>query len=95
MGGGARYPYPKWVWSWFGGWWAEPANATKNALVSVGIYSVALAAMWSYSASIETRHHYPNRWIPSMLWGRDFYDPAFVAQWKKQLKATGKEWIDN
>jgi hypothetical protein len=53
MGGGARYPYPKWVWTWFGGWWAEPANAKKNAVVSVVIYSGALAALWSYSASIE------------------------------------------
>ena len=53
MGGGSRYPYPKWVWSWFGGWWAEPANANRNALVSVGIYTGVLASIWTYSASIE------------------------------------------
>ena len=58
MGGGSRYPYPKWVWTWFGGWWPEPAKAKGNALVSLGIYSGALAALWTYSASLEVELKY-------------------------------------
>ena len=29
-----------------------------------------------------------------MMWGRDFHDPAFVAQWKEHLKSIDREWID-
>ena len=29
-----------------------------------------------------------------MLWGRDFNDPAFIAQWKEHLKSKDREWIE-
>ncbi|KAJ6498833.1 hypothetical protein C8R45DRAFT_95976 [Mycena sanguinolenta] len=38
MGGGARYPYPKFVWSPAGGWWSQPANWKMNTfIVSCGM----------------------------------------------------------
>ncbi|KAJ6625773.1 hypothetical protein B0H10DRAFT_2000587 [Mycena sp. CBHHK59/15] len=33
MGGGGRYPYPKFVWSPAGGWWAQPANWKMNTFI--------------------------------------------------------------
>ncbi|KAJ7451810.1 hypothetical protein B0H11DRAFT_310046 [Mycena galericulata] len=38
MGGGGRYPYPKFVWSPAGGWWSQPANWKMNTFImSCGI----------------------------------------------------------
>ncbi|KAF7321984.1 PALP domain-containing protein [Mycena kentingensis (nom. inval.)] len=38
MGGGSRYPYPKFVWSPAGGWWAQPASWKLNTfIVSCGL----------------------------------------------------------
>ncbi|KAF7315850.1 PALP domain-containing protein [Mycena indigotica] len=38
MGGGGRYPYPKFVWSPAGGWWGQPANWKMNTfIVSCGM----------------------------------------------------------
>jgi hypothetical protein len=46
MGGGHRFHYPKWVWSPSGGWWPNPVNAKRNAL----IYSVfaGVTCFWLY-----------------------------------------------
>ncbi|KAJ7933758.1 hypothetical protein B0H13DRAFT_2306182 [Mycena leptocephala] len=33
MGGGARYPYPKHVWSPAGGWWSQPSNWKMNTFI--------------------------------------------------------------
>ncbi len=35
MGGGHRFPYPKYVWSPSGGWWATPANWKRNTLIFI------------------------------------------------------------
>ena len=40
MGGGHRYPYPKWVWSPAGGWWHTPKNANRSAIIYVGVCCV-------------------------------------------------------
>ena len=40
MGGGHRYPYPKWVWTPSGGWWPNPKNANRNGLIYAGFMSV-------------------------------------------------------
>ncbi|KAJ7141303.1 hypothetical protein C8R44DRAFT_763162 [Mycena epipterygia] len=34
MGGGGRYPYPKFVWSPAGGWWSQPANWKMNTFIA-------------------------------------------------------------
>ena len=52
-GGGSRFAYPKWVWSWYGGWWAQPANAKSNAAIAAGIWATAVAATWTISANKE------------------------------------------
>lgn len=30
MGGGRKFPYPKYVWSPYGGWWPTPKNWQRN-----------------------------------------------------------------
>ncbi|KAI0073534.1 hypothetical protein K474DRAFT_1700269 [Panus rudis PR-1116 ss-1] len=45
MGGGARYPYPKEVWSPAGGWWSRPSNWKSNTAVAfAGIFVITYAA---------------------------------------------------
>ncbi|KAJ3209004.1 hypothetical protein HDU67_006419 [Dinochytrium kinnereticum] len=58
-----------------------------------GIFTLA-GVIWSASAEREVRHTYPNRWIPSMLWSKEFHDPEFRAQWEAQLKKEGKAPIE-
>ncbi|KZT33266.1 hypothetical protein SISSUDRAFT_993284, partial [Sistotremastrum suecicum HHB10207 ss-3] len=53
--GGARFPYPKQVWSPSGGWWTRPSNWKANTLfVGVGI-AAATYATFRLSASHEVR----------------------------------------
>ncbi|KAI5990656.1 hypothetical protein EDD15DRAFT_2279617 [Pisolithus albus] len=53
MGGGARYPYPKHVWTPSGGWWSRPANWKSNtAITFAGILAVAYG-VWTVSAERE------------------------------------------
>ncbi|KAF6757933.1 hypothetical protein DFP72DRAFT_776450, partial [Ephemerocybe angulata] len=72
QGGGARYPYPKYVWSPAGGWWVRPSNwAANTAFASAGIAAI-IYATWNYSSDHETFHTQPDRWIPSMLWSKEY-----------------------
>ncbi|TEB32959.1 hypothetical protein FA13DRAFT_1616350, partial [Coprinellus micaceus] len=72
QGGGARYPYPKHVWSPAGGWWVRPSNwAANTTFAAVGIAGVVFAA-WNVSADHERRVTQPDRWIPSMLWAKEY-----------------------
>ncbi|KAI6026998.1 hypothetical protein EDC04DRAFT_2573338, partial [Pisolithus marmoratus] len=74
QGGGARYPYPKHVWTPSGGWWSRPANWKSNtAITFVGILAVAYG-VWTVSAEREVRHIKPDRPIPSMMWAKQFRD---------------------
>ncbi|KAI9094912.1 hypothetical protein DFS34DRAFT_627671 [Phlyctochytrium arcticum] len=94
MGGGSKYPYPQWVWSYYGGWWPQPKHGLRNSVVTAGIVVGLTAVAWNFSANQERRHRYPDRWIPSMLWARDFNDPEFKKQWQEQLAKEGREWIE-
>ncbi|SGY50498.1 BQ5605_C001g00890 [Microbotryum silenes-dioicae] len=68
LGGGARYAYPKEVWSPAGGWWTRPANwKSSTAIVGLAV-SLTTYGIWAYSAGREVRHNAPTREIPSMLW---------------------------
>ncbi|KAI6143703.1 hypothetical protein BKA82DRAFT_4182668 [Pisolithus tinctorius] len=72
MGGGARYPYPKQVWSPAGGWWSRPASwKTNTAITFAGILAVAYG-VWTVSAEREVRQIKPDRPIPSMMWAKQF-----------------------
>ncbi|KAI9014681.1 hypothetical protein HDU85_007331 [Gaertneriomyces sp. JEL0708] len=94
MGGGGKYPYPQWVWSWYGGWWPAPQRYVRNSIITGLGIAGGIALVWNYSANRELRHRYPDRWIPSMLWSREFHDPAYKAMWEKQLAKEGREWIE-
>lgn len=94
MGGGSHFPYPKWVWSITGGWWPTPKHYIRNSIVTGGIIGSLTAVAWQYSAGRENRHRYPDRWIPSMLWAREFHDEEAVKFWKEQLAKESREWIE-
>ncbi|KAI9350342.1 hypothetical protein BDR26DRAFT_583799 [Obelidium mucronatum] len=94
MGGGARFAHPKWVWTYYGGWWPEPKNAKLNTLITFGAIAGLTGVVWSYSADKERRIMYPRNWIPSMLWAKEFHDPQHVAFWKEQLAKEGRQWIE-
>ncbi|KAL9709121.1 hypothetical protein Ac2012v2_007474 [Leucoagaricus gongylophorus] len=72
MGGGARYPYPKYVWSPAGGWWVRPSNWASNTVIAIGGMATVLYAVWKISADREDRIVQPNRFIPSMLWAKEY-----------------------
>ncbi|KAL4244938.1 hypothetical protein ABKN59_009974 [Abortiporus biennis] len=79
MGGGARYPYPKEVWSPAGGWWTRPSNWKANtAIAFAGIFAITYGA-WTVSADHEYRHSEPIRPIPSMRWAKQYRDREATA----------------
>ncbi|KAJ8586314.1 hypothetical protein M405DRAFT_823574 [Rhizopogon salebrosus TDB-379] len=76
MGGGARYPYPKHVWSPAGGWWTRPANWRSNTFITfAGMFAIAYG-VWSVSADREFRAIQPDRPIPSMMWAKQYKDKS-------------------
>ncbi|KAF8597588.1 hypothetical protein BDV93DRAFT_369576 [Ceratobasidium sp. AG-I] len=72
MGGGAHFPYPRHVWSPAGGWWTRPTNWAMNTTICAAGIGALVYGAWQYSASIEQRHAEPVKWIPSMLWAKEF-----------------------
>jgi len=55
MGGGERYPYPQWVWSPIGGWWAEHKQWKRNTgLAILGMFVIAIPII-RYSLANEQR----------------------------------------
>ncbi|KAI5285593.1 hypothetical protein KEM54_000452 [Ascosphaera aggregata] len=67
MGGGAKIPYPKHVWSPAGGWYSQPANWKKNTAV-LGLVTLGIATMvFQASANLEHRNRMPEegRFFPS------------------------------
>ncbi|OAV97439.1 hypothetical protein PTTG_26053 [Puccinia triticina 1-1 BBBD Race 1] len=72
MGGGAQYPYPKEVWSPSGGWWTRPTNWRSNTAIIIAGSTLVFYSVFKLSAHREQRMQAPNRWIPSMLWAREF-----------------------
>ncbi|KAI7876074.1 hypothetical protein K492DRAFT_172871 [Lichtheimia hyalospora FSU 10163] len=74
MGGVSRFPYPKEVWSPAGGWWGQPKAWKSNTLIAGFGLAVTLAAVWKVSADKEQRYQQPTRWIPSMMWAKQFKD---------------------
>ncbi|CEG65756.1 hypothetical protein RMATCC62417_02471 [Rhizopus microsporus] len=74
MGAVRRYPYPKEVWSPAGGWWSRPHNWKSNTIVAAIGMTAALAVVWKVSAEKEVRYQEPKRWIPSMMWAKQYKD---------------------
>ncbi|KAH7885588.1 hypothetical protein F5I97DRAFT_1810456, partial [Phlebopus sp. FC_14] len=75
-GGGARYPYPKHVWSPAGGWWTRPSNWASNTAVAMAGILVVAYGVWNVSAEREVRHILPDRPIPSMMWAKQFKEQS-------------------
>ncbi|KAI0030142.1 hypothetical protein K488DRAFT_88035 [Vararia minispora EC-137] len=71
-GGGARFPYPKDVWSPAGGWWSQPKAWKFNTAVLFGGILVTTLGIAVVSWDREKRYVMPNRWIPSMMFERQF-----------------------
>ncbi|EJD41546.1 hypothetical protein AURDEDRAFT_68632, partial [Auricularia subglabra TFB-10046 SS5] len=71
-GGGARYPYPKDVWSPAGGWWTRPRAWKSNTLILAAGAGVLVYGVWTYSAKHEQRTRAPMRPIPSRHWAAEF-----------------------
>ncbi|KAJ8455597.1 hypothetical protein ONZ51_g12386 [Trametes cubensis] len=79
MGGGARYPYPKEVWSPAGGWWTRPSNwKTNTAIAFAGILTVTYG-VFTISADKEKRTVQPIRPIPSMRWAKEYREQKDAA----------------
>ncbi|KAL7750277.1 hypothetical protein RI367_004450 [Sorochytrium milnesiophthora] len=74
MGGGGRFPYPKWVYSPAGGWWPQPKNWKSNTAVIGAGMAIVLGFAFKFSADNEERHRQPTGWIPSMMWSKWFRD---------------------
>mmetsp|Transcript_25416 Transcript_25416/g.37476 ORF Transcript_25416/g.37476 Transcript_25416/m.37476 type:complete len:81 (-) Transcript_25416:123-365(-) len=56
MGGGRRFPFPKYVWTPYGGWWADPKNWKRNtAFVMIGGWGIS--AIMYYFAEKNTLHY--------------------------------------
>jgi hypothetical protein len=53
MGGGERFAYPKWVWSYYGGWWPTPKNYFRNTMITGGIILTLTAFVFQVSGSKE------------------------------------------
>jgi hypothetical protein len=77
MGGQPRFPFPKYVWTPYGGWWvAAPPHHKRNlALVVAGTFVFGIVPVFLISAANEvcvrcdglrcchTRHHHASRTI--------------------------------
>ncbi|KIJ28564.1 hypothetical protein M422DRAFT_235617 [Sphaerobolus stellatus SS14] len=74
MGGGARYPYPKEVWSPSGGWWTRPKAWKANTFIAFLGIGVVAYQVFKLSASKEWRYIQPDKPIPSMMWARQYKD---------------------
>jgi hypothetical protein len=51
MGGGPRVPYPKYVYSPTGGWYANPKNWKRNTAIAGA--AIALIGFATFKLSIE------------------------------------------
>ncbi|KAI8814153.1 hypothetical protein BJ742DRAFT_671883, partial [Cladochytrium replicatum] len=88
QGGGGHQPPP------FAPWTYTAIGGFRNPIIPVvGMLTLAAAGFY-YSTTRELRTRYPERWIPSMLWAREFHDPQSVAFWKEQLAKEEREWIE-
>ncbi|KFY71705.1 hypothetical protein V499_08107 [Pseudogymnoascus sp. VKM F-103] len=76
MGGGAKVPYPKHVWSPAGGWYTQPKNWKVNTAVMLAAIFGVTAMSWKYSAENEYRTKFPEqgRFYPSRYWSKQIIE---------------------
>merc|ERR1711998_551825 len=86
MGGGPRFPVPKWVWTPAGGWWNyNPPNASRNFSLVLAGSAGLLLMVHRLSASNEVFHQMPTRSIPSERWN---HSAALWAIRRRELEAA-------
>ncbi|MHB1873217.1 MAG: hypothetical protein ACYCT1_20580, partial [Steroidobacteraceae bacterium] len=70
MGGGPRFPYPKWVWAPTGGWWCEnPPNARRNFVLLFSLNLLLIGGTCYVSSTNERRlRTHPTIPLPSQRW---------------------------
>jgi hypothetical protein len=73
MGGSSGPTTGSWVWSYYGGFNPNPKNYFRNSVITGAVIIALTASVFSYSASVERRVRYPDKWIPSMLWAKEFH----------------------
>ncbi|KAI9883084.1 MAG: hypothetical protein M1823_005156 [Watsoniomyces obsoletus] len=76
MGGGAKIPYPKHVWSPAGGWYSQPANWKTNTAIMITVGLGIAASAFMISADREVRPRFPEegRFFPSRWWSRQIVE---------------------
>ncbi|XP_004345232.1 hypothetical protein CAOG_06483 [Capsaspora owczarzaki ATCC 30864] len=55
MGGGARFEFPRYVWSPTGGWWPEPKMWKRNTLLAGAFIVAACIPVYNLSKRLEVR----------------------------------------
>lgn len=56
MGGGRRFPYPKYVWSPAGGWWANPAHWKRNTAIFAVLSYSFVYCVYLYVEPLQVSH---------------------------------------
>lgn len=59
-----------------------------------GLFLISSVGAFYMVRDIERITDYPDRWIPLMLYGKDFHDPVCVDYWKTYCKNNGKTYIE-
>eukprot|EP00210_Caulerpa_lentillifera_P001059 g1021.t1 len=67
--------YLKEVWTPMGGWYCDPVYWRRNTFFGLCAGFAITGTMFFYSVKMEERPNYPRRWIPSLLWCKNFPDP--------------------
>ncbi len=49
MGGGKRFLFPQWVWTPYGGWWADPPQWKRNTALAFLAINTAIFFVFRYS----------------------------------------------
>ena len=49
MGGGRRFLFPKWVWTPYGGWWADPPKWKRDTAIAFATINTIIYFVYQWS----------------------------------------------
>jgi hypothetical protein len=49
MGGGRRFHFPKWVWTPYGGWWADPPKWKRDTAIALVAINTTMYFVFQWS----------------------------------------------
>jgi hypothetical protein len=55
MGGGRKFPYPKYVWTPYGGWWPTPKHWQRNTAIVFTITSAMSYLVYQFGEKNTVR----------------------------------------